>query len=172
MVVVVADLEVGEPLEHLSDQRLVPGAGYPPVGVQSRGHALELVGRGLVAGLAPVGLAEETGLPGLGSQVVDGLERPQGPAAAAERQGVAGAAVLPGESGQVEPGVGCRVFPGPPDVHGRQAQLRLGLSSQVAVAVGPGVVFSGRQPVVGGPHEHGDQPMDLKGLFLQEGLDA
>ncbi len=172
MVIVVADLEVGEPLEHLADQYRVMAAGDPAVGVQSGGHALELVRRGLVAGLAPVGLAKEAGLHRLGAQVVDGFEGSQRSPAAAQRQGIARAAVLPGECGQVKAGVGRRILPCPPDMHGRQTQLGLGFSMQVAVPVGPGVVFGGRQLIVGGPHKHGDQPVNLKGLFLQEGLDA
>ena len=141
-------------------------AGDPAVGVHSRGHALELVRRGLIAGLAAVGLAEKAGFHGQGAQVVDGLERCQCAPAAAQRQGISGAAVLPGERGQVKAGVGRRILPGPPDVHGRQAQLGFGLPSQVTVPVGPGVVFSGRQSIVGSPHEHGDQSREPEGSFL------
>ena len=57
-------------------------------------------------------------------------------------------------------------------MHGRQAQLGLGFPMQVAMPVGPGVVFGGRQSVVGGSHEHGDQSVNLKRFFLQQSLDA
>lgn len=108
--------------------------------------------------------------PAQGSPVVRVLQTPEGAATDRQVRGTARAAVLISGCREIIPRIGCSVLPRVPDVHWRQAEIRLRFAFEVAMAVRALVIFGSGQHVVAGPDEHGCHSVCLDDSRFHQGL--